>query len=695
MDKIELRKIGTLRQHPLNVKYFGVPTEDPNYIEIRDSIAKEGLQEPVIIKNDGTILSGNLRYAGYMGYLAEVHKDSGNSRNIISESLIPVRVHPDFESEAEEVMYLIRSNLVRRQITPERAALIWNMWKSEYETLPKRKPGRPPAGASKIESPKEIAAQLGITVNKADALVVVKNSPLVPVAIKTKVYNNKLSPNLVAKAVTFAEEEAIREQRKPTQADVLLYIANPPPKKLADTIQGTVSDPTPVKPAIKPVVVKKPEPVVVQPPAPVVEPEPSFEDVLVQVEESHVDPVEIVAAQSDESEPPTTEPNLAADLSTLETDEPSDPTVDEPDESEQLFDAGLEPTDSSDLGSPDPVRVEPPTPGIIGLHTEVPISSLKIDPSAKNSWRKALSEIEPPKTYAGTTGTYAASQEPEPSNIVQLKDAKDKIIARYMMTQAGKEKLSDAIRVAFEKSIDVLVEKSHEHRIAISRSVIEALLGDVTLNPDIKGNLIGLHSSLDTFLKDIGALPSEEIVQPSEQNPYIQGIPTDIKGQLQLCQSFVGDISEVDDPGEVRDLLLDIVQQARVSINNLTQAKRSLELNGLFCQVCFKPQFMTVSGETCENGHGGAPGVTQEIVDQEEAKQKAKGDPLDGLEPTAIDFDVIDVGLETPVQKSDLNEDEMDSFAASLVSSSSPPPAKGDPVVNILEEFSDDLSSLV
>jgi hypothetical protein len=32
-------------------------------------------------------------------------------------------------------------------------------------------------------------------------------------------------------------------------------------------------------------------------------------------------------------------------------------------------------------------------------------------------------------------------------------------------------------------------------------------------------------------------------------------------------------------------------------------------LTGLACSTCFAPQFRTPSGDTCENGHGGATGI--------------------------------------------------------------------------------------
>jgi hypothetical protein len=689
MDKIELRKAEDLVPHPFNLKYFLDPSADPSFLAIRESIARDGIQEPLIIKADGTILSGNLRYAGFLWVQAEKFKNAKNSRELIKGSLIPVRVHADFESEADEVLYLIRSNLDRRQFTPERKAAIWDLWRSEYESVLKRKPGRPKADAPKIESPKEVAAQLGITVKTADALVVVKNSPLVPDGIRIKVFNNKIPATTVARAITFAEEEAAREQREPVRADVLRYLDNPPPKKFSETFQETISKPAPEKPVEKPAVVKpavvkpavvKKAAVVEVPPQPEPDPEPSFEDVLVQeVEETTVETPEPIAAPPDEPEP-VEEPAMDTEPPPVEVEE--EPVAEEPDlydeadEAEALFDAGLDPLDPAGSGTPDPFRF--PDPNYVDLHTEYPISMIKVDSS-------------PEKKEALLKGPLAPVDAPEPTNVVQLKEVKDKIIAKYMMTQAGKEKLANALKISIEKSIDILVEKSHEQRIAIARSIIEALLGDITLNPDIKGNLVGLHSSLDTFLKDIGAIAS---VAPIEQNPYVTGLPTDIKGQLTLSRSFVSDITEVDDPVETRDLLLEIIQEAKSSVERLTNSKRTLEPNGLFCVDCLNPQFKTIHGDTCENGHGGAPGITEEQVQQRKSKQQAKSEPpkVDPVEE--IDFDSIDLSDDPVPTSSDLNESDLDDLAASIMSSH-PPAPESDPVVDILEEFSDELGSLV
>lgn len=624
MNTIELRKVGDLIPHPLNIKYFLDPESDPSFSSIKESIARDGIQEPLIIKNDGTILSGNLRYAGVLWALTEKFKGVNNIRELISESRIPVRVHADFKSEADEVQYLIRSNLDRRQFTQERRAIIWDLWKNEYGSIEKRKPGRPPIGSNKVDNPKKVAAKLGITVKTADALIVVKNNPLVPQVIRMKVFNDKLSAITVAKAVTFAEEEAIREQRDPVPDDVLRYLENPPPKKLTDTIQETLSNlpKTEKNLAAKPAIIKKAAPV------------------------------------------PAVKPN---------DPEPSDyyPETDEIDESELLF-AGLDPTDPSASVIPDSLRL-PETPRVIDLHTEIPISTIKIDNSQKKmgAWKKALL----PNTPANT---------PEPSNVVDFNDAKENIVAKAIMTQEGKNKLAETFQVGYEKALDTLTEKSIEYRVTLARGIIEALLGDVTLNENITGNLVGLHKNLDNFLKDIEAISD---VAPAEKKPYRPSLPTDIKEQLLLSRSFVSDLREVDDPEGTRDLLLDIIQEAKVSVNNLTNAKRTLEPNGLFCVDCLAPQFKTIHGDTCENGHGGSPGITEEQVRQEKAKQPVNSNP-------AKDIDSEKVYLESSSKPSDLNEVELNDLTESILSAH-PPTPKGDLVVDILNELSDELGLLV
>ena len=35
----------------------------------------------------------------------------------------------------------------------------------------------------------------------------------------------------------------------------------------------------------------------------------------------------------------------------------------------------------------------------------------------------------------------------------------------------------------------------------------------------------------------------------------------------------------------------------------------NLKYNGLFCEICREPQYLTPSGNMCKNGHGGAYGV--------------------------------------------------------------------------------------
>lgn len=109
MDKIEFRKIGSLHVHPKNTEWWGNPTKELNYKEICEDIAKRGIQEPLIIKDDGTILSGNIRYAGKLA--SDIQK--GMTLEVAKEQLVPVRIHPEFESEADEILYLLDANIKR------------------------------------------------------------------------------------------------------------------------------------------------------------------------------------------------------------------------------------------------------------------------------------------------------------------------------------------------------------------------------------------------------------------------------------------------------------------------------------------------------------------------------------------------------------------------------------------------------
>jgi transcription elongation factor Elf1 len=236
MNKIELRKIGSLRLHPDNVNIFGLPTDEPNYEEIREDIRKRGLQEPLIILNDGTILSGHIRYSGVWWTLEQ----SGLTSNQIKDELIAVRVHEDFASKEEELEYLMSANDKRRQLDPRRMATSLERMESILETSEVKK-------GKKGEALKRLADRLGVTFKLATTYRVIFSSKIVPDEYKDKVNAKSLATSTVVEAIKFAEESAKREGRAPSSEDVVIYIKTPRSKTtLADTIREAAKGSTTV-----------------------------------------------------------------------------------------------------------------------------------------------------------------------------------------------------------------------------------------------------------------------------------------------------------------------------------------------------------------------------------------------------------------------------------------------------------------
>lgn len=270
MDTIEIRKIGSLRLHPDNVAIFGPPTEEPNYEEIREDIKRRGLQEPLIILENGTILSGHIRYASVCWALEQ----EGLSKSEILERTILVRVHENFGSKEEELDYLMAANEKRRQLDPRRIATSYEKLVQVIEENLGGKKGK------KGEALQGLADRLGTSHKLAKSYFTIFSSKIVPDGIKDKVNSKVLSPSAVLEAIKFAEDSAKRESRAPSMADVDAYVKNPKSKtSLADTVRqaalaATVvtstgaSTPTP-KPSPKPATVE----VVPEPPK-VVTPEP-------------------------------------------------------------------------------------------------------------------------------------------------------------------------------------------------------------------------------------------------------------------------------------------------------------------------------------------------------------------------------------------------------------------------------------
>jgi len=259
MDKIELRKIGSLRLHPDNVAIFGLPTGEPNYEEIREDIKRRGLQEPLIILADGTILSGHIRYASVCWVLAQ----RGLTPDQIKDEVIAVRIHADFESKGEELEYLMDANDKRRQLDPRRIASVFERVLQVIEANTIGKKGK------KGEAVQALADKLGTSHKLAKSYCAIFGSRIVPDEVKDKVNSKDLAPSIVLEAIKFAEESAKRENRAPSMADVDAYITHSNSKtSLADTVRQLSSKP--VLPSVSP----QPKPPNVKPAPP---PEPTFQ----------------------------------------------------------------------------------------------------------------------------------------------------------------------------------------------------------------------------------------------------------------------------------------------------------------------------------------------------------------------------------------------------------------------------------
>ncbi len=193
----EMRSLSELRPHPENATIFGDPSESDQFKSILESIRKFGIWEPLIIKSDGTILSGHLR-------------------RLCAERLklksVPVRVHEPFAAFRDEVAFVIRSNTDRRQLTKWEIALAFKRLKElpKEQGGTKKKMGRPPKGQqkspakrglSKDASAEDAASVLGVGKDEARALETVFTTPGVPDELKRAVNDEVIAPTPAAKAV--------------------------------------------------------------------------------------------------------------------------------------------------------------------------------------------------------------------------------------------------------------------------------------------------------------------------------------------------------------------------------------------------------------------------------------------------------------------------------------------------------------
>jgi ParB-like nuclease family protein len=74
LDQVQVRSLGSITPSPENDNVYGaVLTEDPEVVELANSIEKYGVQEPLLISRDGYIISGHRRFvAASLAGLEEV-----------------------------------------------------------------------------------------------------------------------------------------------------------------------------------------------------------------------------------------------------------------------------------------------------------------------------------------------------------------------------------------------------------------------------------------------------------------------------------------------------------------------------------------------------------------------------------------------------------------------------------------------
>jgi hypothetical protein len=227
MNTVEMWPLERLRSHPENGLIFGEPQGTAQYPEILKSIRAHGIWEPLIVKADGTILSGHVRYA-----CAEQLK----------LQTVPVRVHDVFDSFLDEVKFVIRSNTDRRQLNKQEIALAFTRLKEipREEGGAKGKRGRPGKGASSSTFSKtrdDAAQMLGVGRNEAEACATVFTTPGVPDELKAAVNREELAPTTAAKEI---RAEVKRQGGAITTPSPLLTLVRPTARE--DAAAGSNED---------------------------------------------------------------------------------------------------------------------------------------------------------------------------------------------------------------------------------------------------------------------------------------------------------------------------------------------------------------------------------------------------------------------------------------------------------------------
>jgi ParB-like chromosome segregation protein Spo0J len=246
MDVIVTRNLFELKPHPRNTSIFGDPRRVPEFEEIKRSIRERGLQEPLVIKADGTILSGHLRYQALIEIAAENNQFS-------HEVEIQVRIHEAFVSEEEELRYLFEANISRRQLTPRQIAMAYSAMLQSIPVEPNQgKGGRPRKEITKhitqrgVGVKKKVARLFQVSARTADSLAMIYQTSGVPADVLELVDTKQISVSLASEAVRYALDMAFHRDPEMTSVcvsplDVHAYLKYPKDQraKVSDIIRGS------------------------------------------------------------------------------------------------------------------------------------------------------------------------------------------------------------------------------------------------------------------------------------------------------------------------------------------------------------------------------------------------------------------------------------------------------------------------
>jgi len=232
-------KLGELRIHAASLEIFGDPRGSPEYASIRASIEKDGLLDPLVVTHDKRVISGSLRLTA----LIELHGPDHE-----------VWVHErEFEDAAQELVHVVKANLMRRVWTPRSKAAAFKAVRCAVPEQggTKQPRGRPRKGSPSGTFPKgtksdEAAARvLGIGKHEARALDIIYSTEGVPEQLKVAVDERRVAPTRAAQVIreTLSKQGGAIEDAAP-----LLTLATSSRRSISEIVLAQ-SDRAPVEPA--------------------------------------------------------------------------------------------------------------------------------------------------------------------------------------------------------------------------------------------------------------------------------------------------------------------------------------------------------------------------------------------------------------------------------------------------------------